>query len=108
MDRVLADVRLAIRMLIKRPGFTILALLTLTIGVGANTAVFSLINGIFLKPLPLVRDPGSLVEIAIGRADNFADVSYAAFNGMRADRRSSGGGSAAHSCPDCRTSSGCQ
>ena len=46
------NLRLAIRQLSRSPGFTLLAVITLGLGVGANTAMFSLVNGIMFKPLP--------------------------------------------------------
>src|SRR5688500_775397 len=79
------DVRLALRTLRRRPAFTLLAVLTLTIGVGANTAVFGLINGVFLKPVPLVREPEQLVEINRRVGGDIADVSYPVFRALRAD-----------------------
>src|SRR5438067_6002019 len=62
MDRFLQDVRFALRTLAKTPTFTIVAVLTLALGIGANTAIFTLVNAIFFHPLP-VRDPERLMSI---------------------------------------------
>jgi predicted permease len=60
IDQVIQDLRYALRSGIRAPGFTLVAILSLTLGIGATTAVFSVLNAVALQPLP-VRDPDSLV-----------------------------------------------
>ena len=62
LETLAQDLRFSARMLMKQPGFTLIAVLTLALGIGANTALFTFINTFFLKPLPL-KDPGALVRL---------------------------------------------
>ncbi len=75
VETALQDIRYALRTLCRNPGFTATAILSLALGIGANTTIFSLIDALMLRMLP-VRDPGRLVEVMIfqngKRSDSFS------------------------------------
>ena len=76
MDSLVKDVRYAVRSLVKRPGFVAIAVITLALGIGANTAIFSLVNTVLLRSLPVER-PGEIVSVAVrGKDDSFSALSH--------------------------------
>ena len=103
------DLRFAVRLLLKAPGFSVVAILTLALGIGASTAIFSQINAVFWKPLPVAK-PGELRSLAWsayrppfvggpnviagpkvgpnGSVQTFGSVSYPAYRRLRDETRS--------------------
>src|SRR5437588_96625 len=90
LDSLLQDLRYGLRMVRKSPGFTAVAVLALTLGIGANTAIFSLIDVILLRPLP-VRDSDHVVVLRWGahkqpHAHGYGDFGFCHINGDGTER----------------------
>jgi predicted permease len=84
MKDLLMDVRYALRVLWKSPAFTLVALVTLTLGIGANVVVFGTVNAVLLHPLE-VREPRNLYQLRLGEwtSGKLLTTSYPAFQGYR-------------------------
>src|SRR5687768_5481509 len=80
---MIRDLRYAIRSLLKRPGFVAVAVITLALGIGANTAIFSLVNAVLLRSLPVNR-PNEIVSVAVrGKDDSMSAFSYPNYKDFR-------------------------
>jgi predicted permease len=79
LDRLMQDLHYGLRILVRAPGFTLMAVLVLAIGIGVNVSAFSLFNMVALKPLP-VRDPSSLVRLERRSPDAYtSEMAYPSF-----------------------------
>ena len=89
---ILKDLRYGLRMLAKAPGFTAIAILTLALGIGANTTIFSWINSTLLNPIPGVAKTGELVSVSLEpTALNGFPLTYPDFVHLREQSRSFSG-----------------
>jgi len=87
LDGLKQDLTYSLRTMVKSPGFTVVALFTLVLGIGATTAIFSVVNAVLLRPLAY-RDPERLVHVlANGPGDTRAGVSYESFQTWRSQNR---------------------
>ena len=86
---MMQDFRFAMRQLLKTPGFTSVAILTLALAIGVNSAIFALINGVLLKPVVPVR-PAEVVNVFTARQNATHDYRQFSYNEYRALRENGG------------------
>ena len=100
MSALIQDLRYGLRLLAKNPGFSAVAVVALALGIGANTAIFSVVNGVLLRPLPY-GDPDRLMHVS-ETSPEFATMSVAYPNFVDwKDQSRSFAGLAAYRWEDC-------
>src|ERR1044072_2700675 len=88
METLLKDLRYGVRMLMKRPAFTAIAVMTLALGIGANTAIFSVVNSILLRPLPY-KNPERIMQVGEHHEGwQSTNITYASFLDLLASSKS--------------------
>ena len=107
MTSLWQDVRYSLRMITKAPGYAAVAILTLALGIGANTTIFSWINSTLLNPIPGLASPREVVSMSLGRStDNPLPFTYPDVEAMRDGQQSFTGIAACNSIPMSLTGKG--
>jgi predicted permease len=89
LETLAQDVRYALRILRKSPGFTAIAIISLAVGIGANTTIFSWTRAVLLHPLPGARDPGKIIAIeSLAPSGEWLPTSYPDFRDLRDNTKS--------------------
>src|SRR5262252_8643739 len=107
MTSLLQEIRYSLRVIAKSPGFAAIAILTLALGIGANTTIFSWINASLLNPVPGIANPSEVVALSLSPDPvNPFPFTYPDFEALRSGQQSFAGGTAANITPMSLTGSG--